>query len=94
MEEKETVQKNKLSKGKKVLIVILVILYTAAVSLVSSVVTKAIIDYKENKIIQEKIEELKKEQEEATTGANVVNIELDGDSEETTVEEITTEEAE
>ncbi len=79
-------EKNKLSKGKIALIIIVAILYTAVVSLVSSVITKNIIEYKENKIAQERIAEEKKKQEEQTTGSNKVEVVLNGDDKETSAD--------
>ena len=75
----ETKNNDKISKGKIALIVIIAIIYTAVVSLVSSVITKNVIEYKEEKIVQEKIEEEKKKKEEQTTGSDKVDIVLDGD---------------
>lgn len=97
MEEKQTEviettatteQKNKggLSKGKKALIIIVAILYTAVVSLVSSIITKTVIEYKENKATEEKAGE----KEETTTGSNKVEVVM-GDGEKVSADkELTT----
>lgn len=77
----ENNSKGRLSKGKTALIIIVAILYTVVVSLTSSVITKNVIEYKDNKIAQEMAEEEKERREKETTGSNKVEVVMGDDKE-------------